>query len=371
VSVSAAVTLFIDPPSRHFEHERLFDLRTGRFAGVDLLTPYAHLRERLTARGVRVRTADALERGEALSAHNVYVSLGMRKRYRSLAARDDVALSAFLTMECPIVEPELYSSLGKVSRRFRRILSYATTEALLPFTGVPIEVGRFRIPQAFDAVHEEIWSRADRRLLTMINANKRPRLGVAELYTERLRAVEFFSRRGEIDLYGVGWDGPPYRVGTRLPGALQRRVRTVEQIRHSIRPDPLLVAAARAWRGRVEDKADVLGGYRFAICFENMVLEGWITEKIFDCFFAGTIPVYRGAPDIADWVPRECFIDARDFDGYDGLRQHLLALGPNELRAHREAARDFIESDRFRPFSKETYVEMFVQMLETDAGVRL
>ena len=47
-----------------------------------------------------------------------------------------------------------------------------------------------------------------------------------------------------------------------------------------------------------------------------MVLERWITEKIFDCFYAGTIPVYLGAPDVARWLPPECFIDMRRFGGY-------------------------------------------------------
>jgi len=75
-----------------------------------------------------------------------------------------------------------------------------------------------------------------------------------------------------------------------------------------------------------------LGGYTFAICFENMVLEGWITEKMFDCFYAGCVPVYWGAPDITEFVPIDAFIDMRAFSGFDELRRFLHALSPAEVR---------------------------------------
>jgi hypothetical protein len=121
----------------------------------------------------------------------------------------------------------------------------------------------------------------------------------------------------------------------------------------------------------VEDKAQVLGQYEFAICFENMALEGWITEKLFDCLFVGTVPVYLGAPDIDRWVPRECFIAMRDFDGYPELRAYLRSLEHEDLKAYREAARDFIGSDAYRPFSKDAYAEVFERLLGEDAGISI
>ena len=47
----------------------------------------------------------------------------------------------------------------------------------------------------------------------MINMNKLPRLTKYELFTERMRAVEFFSRTNDIDLYGIGWDKASLRMG--------------------------------------------------------------------------------------------------------------------------------------------------------------
>lgn len=366
------ITLFIDPVSSHFERDRLFELDTGRLAGADVLSPYLHLRAWMGRRGIRVHTADALERGEGVSGHNVYVSLGMRQRYPRIARRDDVTLSAFFAVECPIVEPTLYRDLQAASRTFRRTFSFSSSEALRPFVGGPVDVQPFRIPQSFDTVNERAWTNEDRRFLTLINANKLPRLRTAELYTERLRATAFFGHHQEIDLYGIGWDVPPYRMGeTWLPATARRGIRAVQAAWHRVRTPPLLAAARRAYRGPAADKTETLGRYRFAICFENMLLDGWITEKLFDCLYSGTVPVYLGAPDIERWVPKDCFVDMRDFDGYPELREFLHQVSPAEVRAYREAARDFIASERFRPFSRRTFAELFGRLVEEDTGIRL
>ena len=77
----------------------------------------------------------------------------------------------------------------------------------------------------------------------------------------------------------------------------------------------------------------VLAGHDFALCFENMILPGWITEKLFDCFYAGTVPIYWDATDIERWVPRECFVDMRQFAGYEELRGFLMACSRADIEA--------------------------------------
>ena len=44
----------------------------------------------------------------------------------------------------------------------------------------------------------------------------------------------------------------------------------------------------------VPNKADVLRDYRFALCFENDVYPGYVTEKLIDVWAAGTIPLWSG-----------------------------------------------------------------------------
>ena len=193
-----------------------------------------------------------------------------------------------------------------------------------------------------------------------------------ELYTWRLRAVQFFEQHGEIDLYGRNWDQMPTRVGkTRTPFALRRLAPPPWRLKQRLWPNPLYAAAARASRGPAASKSATLAQYRFALCFENSQLKGWITEKLFDCFFAGTVPVDWGAPDILDWVPADCFIDMRRFSGLADLRAFLHALAPSAWQRYREAAREYVGSSRFAPFRRAAFVDLVAGVLSADTSLVL
>jgi alpha(1,3/1,4) fucosyltransferase len=371
------VDVYFDPPTHHLYSNRLFDREGNIYAGDNILAPYAAVYKRLRSQGINVQTADFLPATSAgrralvisfgtpdrLVAHSV-------KKYRALARRPDVTLSAFFAMECPIVEPTMYRALPRLEQCFRRIFSWSDTKSLLQFTRKPVCLEHFCWPQSFDAVHEHLWSNQDRKFLVMINANKLPRLYVDELYTARLRAVEFFGRYGEIDLYGRNWDGMPARMGkVPTPVILRRAYGAAWRLGQRLWPNPLYAAAARLTRGSAPSKSATLAQYRFALCFENSVLRGWLTEKLFDCFFAGTVPVYLGTPDVLDWVPADCFIDMRQFTDFAELRAFLHALPLQRLQQYREAARAYLASDRFKPFRLEAFADLVASIVADDAGI--
>lgn len=371
-SANRDIALFIDPVSHHFQNDALFDRHSTRLNGDQILEPYSYLRDQLTQRGISVHTADYLLRGEHCRAKNIYASMGLLNHYPELAQRSDVVLSAFFALECPIVEPTLYRALTQVQKSFKRIFSFSDATSLQPFLRSAIECHHFFIPQSFDTVHEALWQQSDRQFMVMINANKLPRLYLQELYTERLRAVEFFNRTDDIDLYGVGWDLPPYQVGkTWVPYTLRALKRNLTHHYHRLYPDPLLEAARRAYKGKAQSKSETLGHYTFALCFENSILKGWITEKIFDCFFAGTIPIYWGAPDVQDYIPAHCFIDMRNFADYADLKNYLKSLTSSDIQGYKQRAREFLQSKQFYPFSKYAFVDLFCQLIQEDTDVEL
>lgn len=366
------IALYIDPSTHHFERDGLFRLEVGHNCGADLLAPWLHLREWMKARGVTVRTADALDGGPGEGDVNVYVSFGRRDRWRRLAGRSDVTPIAFVAVECPIVEPRLYRDLVDAEATFPHLYTCGTQASLQPFLSRRVELRQWDIPQSFDTVHEELWGNSRRKFLTMINANKVPRLATYELYTERLRALAVFADAGEVDLYGVGWEGPAFRVGESwVPGPLRRAGHRLRQVQVAVLPDPLWKKARSAWRGAVEDKAATLAEYRFALCFENMVLDGWVTEKLFDCLFSGTVPIYLGSPSVAEAVDPACFVDARLFDTYDQLRDHLHGLSPADVETMREAGRAYLGSHHFDRFRKETFARRMGGLVEEAAQVEL
>ncbi|MHC4513500.1 MAG: glycosyltransferase family 10 domain-containing protein [Planctomycetota bacterium] len=364
------VALYIDPPSPSLLRDRLFELSTERFHS-SLARCCALLKTHLESLGVSVHTVDYLPDTTGV-ARNIYVSIGTLSNYRKLGKRPDTTLSAFFVTETPVVSPPMFKGLRQAQAAFKRVYSVCDDPAVERFVGGPFECRTLRWPMDIESVDEALWGKNERQFLVMINMNKLPRLYWKELFTERMRAVEFFSRTGEIDLYGIGWDKPSMRVGkTWVPWTVRRiQDRFLERWQRWC-PDPLLEAARRAYRGRLETKTETLASYKFALCFENTVLRGWLTEKIFECFEVGTVPVYWGATDIGQLIPRGCFIDMRDFTGYGDLRKYLLSLKNEDLQRYRESARAFFASPGYRPFSRAAFVEIFTDIIAEDSGVRV
>ena len=373
VGAATDVALWIDPPSHHLERDRLFDLATSPTSGDGILGPYLHLRALLVDQGISVHTADLLDVSPTERRVNLYVSTGITKRFRRLARRDDVIMSAFFALEAPIVGERMFGRLHEAARCFRRMFAVNDGRAMLPYLKAPVVFEPIRYTYPFESVDDAAWSRTDRAFLAMINANKTVPSGL-EHYSQRMGVIEYFARAGELDLYGIGWDGPAYRVSdktTWIPGPIRGLGRRAEHVWSRMRPDPQMVAARSVWKGPVASKLDTLSRYHFSICIENQLLDGWITEKILDCLRAGCIPVYLGAPDVERWIPSECFIDMRQFDEYADLSAYMHSLGERELRGYREAGREFLGSERFRPFSKRAFVDVFARILAEDAGVQI
>ena len=275
-------------------------------------------------------------------------------------------------MEAPIVQPSTYRELRRISQCFRRTYCYAPSHALARFGCAGLRFEKFCIPYCREGIIEDLWKKEDRKFLTLLNYNRLCRNTWQELYTERLRGVEYFGQFGEIDMYGFGWDKPPYRVGESwIPNTLTRANNWLRQNVPFLKRHPWQHVIDRTWRGPAKSKYETQSNYTFTLCYENMILEGWLNENIFDCFLVGTIPIFLGPPDITDYVPPECFIDKRKFATYAELRAYLKSLTQKDIRTFKENARDYISSDRFTPFRKESFVELFVRAVEQDVGITL
>jgi hypothetical protein len=168
----------------------------------------------------------------------------------------------------------------------------------------------------------------------------------SELYKDRLDAIRHFSGSADFDLFGRGWSDTS----------------TLSSIEAS--------AVARSYRGEVPvfDKVKTLSNYRFALCFENTAFPGYVTEKIFDCFAAGCIPIYLGAPDITDLVPAAAFVDARRFRGFAHLESFIRDMRPDTALTYAAAAASFMGSERANQFTQAHFVRDMSSLLLQAAG---
>jgi len=365
------IAIYIDPPTHHFLQNRLFDTASHQRIGDNLNAPYVAFHQYFEAQGIPVNTIDYLPE-PSVDTDIIYIAFSNLANYKKMAQRKDILLSTYVAMECPVVEPSLFTRLKKAHHYFKHILSWSDGESLAPYIGETINVEPFKWPQAYEAVHEEFWCNRNRKFMVMLNSNKLPRIYTNELYTERMRAVVFFSRTGDIDLYGHEWDLPSHKLGIGwIPYTFRYSYRMLLHHWHKIRPNPLLVAARKVYKGVAASKEETLSQYNFSICFENMILNGWITEKIFDCFYSGTVPIYRGAPDIEEFIPANCYIDMRNFPSYCELLNHLKSLNETDIQQYRDNAKAFLASDKFSPFDKDTFVDIFKRIITADTGIQL
>jgi hypothetical protein len=140
------------------------------------------------------------------------------------------------------------------------------------------------------------------------------------------------STLGAVDLYGRGWDRWWSREALWPAYWLNRS------------------ALMKIYKGSCASKFEVFQRYDFCLCFENMAMSGYITEKLFDCLYAGTIPLYLGAPDILSYVPKEVFIDCREFGSWSDMWKAVQHMPASRIKYMRDAGREFIGSDQARPF---------------------
>lgn len=319
----------IDPSSHDYYEDRLFDVSNAFLNRDDTLTPFVRLKSALEARGMDVHTADYLwGNAEKLQGECDYYSLGVLHNVRKLAGQKGVHFRAFLIMEPPVVAPGLYLALPELSRKFDRIYLHNTHGDGYSLSGLDqSKLRKLYWPQPREEVIETLWQRQYRqRRIVVINGNHKPKSVSGELYSKRIEAMVALAKFGVIDLYGRGWGKWWSRASQWMPYWCNRN--TIMSI----------------YKGSCTSKYEVMADYTFALCFENMVMQGYVTEKIFDCFYAGTIPLYWGATNIADLIPEDAYIDCRNYESWAQMLEVIMSMSEEQIQLKREAGREFIRS---------------------------
>lgn len=169
-----------------------------------------------------------------------------------------------------------------------------------------------------------------KKLITFVGSNKHSDI-CSELYTERRKAIKYFGTNhiDDFDFYGKLWEKGEY------PG----------------------------YMGAIKNKLEILSQYKFCICYENCILNGWVSEKIFECFYARCIPVYLGAPNITDFIPADTFIDKREFGSYDHLYDFINNMSEEKYNEYVDNMESFLESDAYKKFTRSSFAQNLVNTI--------
>jgi len=105
------------------------------------------------------------------------------------------------------------------------------------------------------------------------------------------------------------------------------------------------------------NKLEVLKKYKFTFAFENSEHKDYVTEKLYHPFMVGSIPVYKGAPNVRDFLPGpHSAILANEFSGPKELAEFLVRVGKDQ-RLYNE----YFEYQRFGISAQRLRVEKFTR----------
>ena len=190
--------------------------------------------------------------------------------------------------------------------------------------------------------------------ICMVAANKSIILstpGIKDLYLERIGLIKKLSEEKYkplgFHLYGFGWQVTFFKC---LKNSLRSMINSGKLGRHQW----MIYFAQKHfdYRGPIKSKRQLLLEYDFAICYENLGgYENYVTEKIIDCFNAGVIPIYKGASNITDLIPENCFIDANGFLNDDELLDFLKQITLDEIIEYRTCIKSFLTSKSAEKFT--------------------
>ena len=195
----------------------------------------------------------------------------------------------------------------------------------------------------------------------IINANKAfPQKIENDLYQERLKVIRWYEKNAPkyFSLFGLGWGKP--EPAFNASEKILRRIKRLGSQLFGYKPFP-------SYAGEVANKESIYRQTKFAYCYENVAnLPDYISEKIFDCFFGGCVPVYWGSNTIQEHIPTTCFIDRRDFKDTEDVHRFLLSINENEYASYQASISNFLSSKKAIDFDTHTYVSIITNKILQD-----
>ncbi|QNP52630.1 glycosyltransferase family 10 domain-containing protein [Hymenobacter qilianensis] len=207
----------------------------------------------------------------------------------------------------------------------------------------------------------------DRRLCVLMAAAfgvAKPPKGSGSLLHERYLTLRWFSKHhpDEFDLYTRGISSSVYSSfrGAGLLGKVmpQGIMNLIAAQRKKI--------FARVDRGSAapDQKIQTLQRYRFSISYENTGdTPGCLSEKIFDSFAAGCVPIYLGHQEVDRLVPSDCFINRRDFKNHEELYQYTKTMTYQQYTKYLDCIESFLNGSQIKMFSKHVNARSMAEVL--------
>jgi alpha(1,3/1,4) fucosyltransferase len=198
----------------------------------------------------------------------------------------------------------------------------------------------------------------ERPLLScMISSNKSQKKNSQnDLYHKRFEIINFAERKylEHFRLYGMDWDLPFKKSG--IYGRLINYKDKLFKRKNFL----------KTYKGVIENKKDILTKTKFVFCVENLNINGYISDPIFDAFNNGCIPIYLGAKNINSYIPNDTFINFNNFENIESIFEYIISLNDEEYNQMQINIKNFIESSKIDFFNEEGFASKILKHLNMD-----
>ncbi|MFH1520278.1 MAG: glycosyltransferase family 10 [Candidatus Micrarchaeota archaeon] len=344
--------LLVPPP--HLMKDRIFELE-GELRSYEVAKPMQVLRYKLKRKGFDLKTIDMSK--EPKNAIAVVFSDLPKKNdtYYQFCIKNKLQDKMYLIIgEPPATRPDCYDQ--KLHGEFKGVSTFSTelidNKKYFYYNYVlPIQYGeKVMIPRnKFES----------QKLLCNISGNKFSSHS-NELYGERVKAIDFMEKYHpeDFDLYGTGWEKP--MIHARWASALK-----INGMIWRFWPKNIKIKQFKTHKGP-HSKKGLLQKYKFTIAYENCITNGYISEKILEAMLYGTVPIYSGDPNIEKRIPKDCFIDKRDFKNYESLYRFISSMDKKTHDGYLDRIEKFLNSKKAYPFTINAFVDNFENMLSIE-----
>lgn len=315
---------------KDYLNNRVFDLSNESLNRDNCLLPFYLLKEQLKKLSFDMNTQDI----QSCEASDVVLYNEMPKPFPE---KIDKEKSYLILFESELIRPDNWDK--KYHQSFKKIFTW--DDRLVDGK----KYFKFNFPNKIFTT--EVDNKKRKKLVTLISGNKTCSHPL-ELYSKRLETIRWFEKNHpeDFDYYGVGWD---YSMSLWWQKVFKKL-----KLLSLIPKSPSL-----CYRGKVASKFEALKNYQFSICYENgRDIDGYITEKIIDCFVSGNIPVYWGPKNIESHIPKNTFIDRNEFKTHEDLYHYLNKMELEKIQEYQENIKAFLQSERGFRFSNEHFVEV-------------
>lgn len=300
----------------------------------------------MNVRGVEVVTIDTVDFADPNVKYVIYFDYNWRLIFSDPYLRQIPREKRVLTLLEPAnINPSLYY-LPFLRNTFHTVFTFDLNLIRKNPTYTRINVPLGAEPNKYLVNPFRNMSFADKRLLVAVSMNRWSYMPQST-YSIRKLAYRHFERAfpEQFDLYGFGWNAPSIFY-ERWFG-------------HPIFP---------SWRGPIDNtyeaKVQKIAAYKFALCFENNASEpGYISEKITDCLCARCVPIYYGSKGTDELIPRDAWIDLRDFRNFAELGNFLSSMNEERYNQYIAAIDQFMESKKLNFFSTDHFCGTIANVL--------